>query len=144
MLDLIHISGRVVNRQKYELERKNDWFHNAAIRQRWWQIEAWRWIIASVEVADRYVFLSNAGKTDEIGDTLFAPRYALHTTKHRPSELLIKWILLADPTLSIILSISVVLTVLTEILTVFRKTGNHFINTRCIDLVNICLAYTGG
>jgi len=35
--------------------------------------------------------------------------------------------------------------VLTEILTVFRKTGKHFINTRCIDLViyYIYLAYTG-
>jgi len=28
--------------------------------------------------------------------------------------------------------------VLKEILTVFRKTGNHFINTRYIDLVIIC------
>jgi len=27
--------------------------------------------------------------------------------------------------------------VLTEILTVLQKTGNHFINTRCIDLVII-------
>jgi len=31
---------------------------------------------------------------------------------------------------------------LIEILTVFRKTGNHSINTRCIDLV-IYLAYAG-
>jgi len=49
----------------------------------------------------------------------------------------------ADRTISIILSIFIVLT---EILTVYRKTRNHFINTRCIDLVIIQAvgADTGG
>jgi len=51
--------------------------------------------------------------------------------------------IIADGTRSIILSILFVCgRELTEILTVFRKTGNLFINTQCIDLV-ICLAYTG-